>query len=300
MKSGVDCSVAPSSLLAPFLCASRQGDVQAVVERLAKGDNIEKKGGFSRTALHVAADKGHAPVVEVLLDAKANVNKTDMFGRSPLLLASDNGHAPVVRLLLEKGQADANLASSNTPLICAVINNNTEVASLLIDIGHANPDLDPSGSTALMIAAAKGRTGMVNLLVEKANARLDMFDNYGRTALWNSKSACTALLVLHGAQDDLSLHYEPRYLRFQQQFLQLATAFDRERSLAKKKISKRVAIERGLALREQVARYREERQAAVLGQLDKAEVMEDVAKLVAGYEGQVPVSMVLKELGIRL
>ena len=53
------------------------------------------------TALYIAATKGHAGCVKMLLEARAGVNVPTATGRTPLTMASYKGHAQVVRLLLQ-------------------------------------------------------------------------------------------------------------------------------------------------------------------------------------------------------
>ena len=89
--------------------------------------------------------------------------------------------------------------------------------------------------------------------IEKANANVHLVNNDGHTALscalvFNNLSAA-ALLVAHGALPDLAQH-EPNS-------------------------PTREALERGLALREQVAQYNQARQAAVLAELAEEGVPED-------------------------
>ena len=70
----------------------------------------------------MASQKGHADVVQLLLDHGADADKartTD--GATPLFMASQKGHADVVQLLLEHG-ADADKAETttgSTPLFAA-------------------------------------------------------------------------------------------------------------------------------------------------------------------------------------
>ena len=55
----------------------------------------------------MAAERGYAGVVRVLLDRGADASAADRTGRMPLHLAVLRGHTDVVRLLLEHG-ADVN------------------------------------------------------------------------------------------------------------------------------------------------------------------------------------------------
>ena len=60
-----------------------------------------------RTALCVAARRGHSPVIQVLCEAGANKDQPDIWGASPLLHACRAGHFQSARMLC---QARANAA----------------------------------------------------------------------------------------------------------------------------------------------------------------------------------------------
>ena len=68
-----------------------------VHDRLSEGD-------WRMQPLHLAAWKGHAPVVEVLLAHSADSTSTDDLG-TPLHRAEEAGHTQVVKLLREHGRA---------------------------------------------------------------------------------------------------------------------------------------------------------------------------------------------------
>jgi ankyrin repeat protein len=56
-----------------------------------------------RTALHCAAQKGQADVVQLLLDRGASVHTEDRNKRTALRVAELHGHSDIVHLLLNKG-----------------------------------------------------------------------------------------------------------------------------------------------------------------------------------------------------
>jgi ankyrin repeat protein len=90
-------------------------------------------------ALHNAADKGHARVVEILLETQIDVNAQLSNGMTPLHWAAFNGHEDVVKLILAKidalGRPEANLALKDTfdrtPMLCAAENHFSEIVQLL-------------------------------------------------------------------------------------------------------------------------------------------------------------------------
>ena len=54
-----------------------------------------------RTALHLAAGKGHIQAMDFLLKAGADVNAEDEFGRTPMLQAIRCGQAEAVQTLIQ-------------------------------------------------------------------------------------------------------------------------------------------------------------------------------------------------------
>jgi len=57
---------------------------------------------------HVAAQRGHSELVQLLLDFGVDVNATKSGHSPPLVVASNSGNLDVVRLLIDGG-ADVNM-----------------------------------------------------------------------------------------------------------------------------------------------------------------------------------------------
>ena len=108
------------------------------------------------TPFHLAAESGHLPVVEYLLQYVNNVDiqiDDHWYKRTPLMGASLNGHIDVVKFLIKEG-ADLNLRDSNnwTSLMFASQYGYLDVVKFLIEEG-ANPKLkDSEKKTAYVIA----------------------------------------------------------------------------------------------------------------------------------------------------
>lgn len=51
------------------------------------------------TPLHWAVERGHLPVIEVLLEHNADVNALSKFDKTPITVALDNGRLDLAQLL---------------------------------------------------------------------------------------------------------------------------------------------------------------------------------------------------------
>jgi ankyrin repeat protein len=126
--------------------------------------------------LLMAAQNGHAAVVEALLAAKADPNAVnDKDGACPLLWAAQVGHAEIAKMLIEKGAAidQVNANSGAFPLYLAAKHDHPEVVKLILNRG-ANVDRvhEFTGDSPLLMAAQNGLAEVVKALLE-ANAFTD-------------------------------------------------------------------------------------------------------------------------------
>ena len=185
--------VGSAALLGPglLLDAAKEGDAKMVRELLGAGADVNytKEGGEGRTALYLAARKGHLEAAQALIDAGAEVDKektTD--GSTPLFIAADCGHLDAAQALIDAGAGVDNGRTTDgcTPLYMAAQKNHVLVVQALIDAGA---DVDKGktidGQTPLTIAAYQGHLGVVKALVG-ANADVSKAENCGDTALTNA------------------------------------------------------------------------------------------------------------------
>ena len=118
---------------ADMIAAINSGDAVKVAELLSGGadpNSRSSQGGM--TPLMLAAHRGNAEIVNLLLEKGAKVNEKTDNGITALLLAAYNNHAEVVKLLLGKG-SDANIRveRGNTAFEMAALKGHQEVANLL-------------------------------------------------------------------------------------------------------------------------------------------------------------------------
>uniref|UniRef100_A0A8C9H6M0 Ankyrin repeat domain 6 n=1 Tax=Piliocolobus tephrosceles TaxID=591936 RepID=A0A8C9H6M0_9PRIM len=171
--------------------------------------------------LLIAAYKGQTENVVQLINKGAKVAVTK-HGRTPLHLAANKGHLPVVQILLKAGcDLDVQDDGDQTALHRATVVGNTEIIAALIHEGCALDRQDKDGNTALHEASWHGFSQSAKLLV-KAGANVLAKNKAGNTALHlacqNSHSQSTRVLLLAGSRADLKnnagdtcLHVAARY-----------------------------------------------------------------------------------------
>ncbi|XP_056422080.1 ankyrin repeat domain-containing protein 6 isoform X3 [Hyla sarda] len=159
--------------------------------------------------LLVAAYKGQVDNVVQLINKGAKVAVTK-HGRTPLHLASNKGHLNVVQILLKAGcELDIQDDGQQTALHRAAVVGNSDILAILIQEGCALDRQDKDGNTALHEAAWHGFSQSVKLLV-KAGANVLAKNKAGNTPLHlacqNGHSQSCRFLLLAGSRADLKNH----------------------------------------------------------------------------------------------
>ncbi len=130
----------------------------------------------SMDSIHVAVLLGNIDAVIDHLNDGIDVDALDSFDQSPLIIAASEGNKEIAALLIAKG-ADLNLRDDwdRTPLHGTA---NKEVAELLIAKGADINALDKHGDTPLDDAVDSMRTGIANLLRKHGGKTGDWMDAY--------------------------------------------------------------------------------------------------------------------------
>jgi len=99
------------------------------------------------TALHVAAENGYEPVVQLLMEKGADVEAKDEDGEVALHQAADNGHEAVVKLLIEK-RADVETKENSIVRFELVSREQIKRLSLQMYEGYGEKPGDSTGDDA--------------------------------------------------------------------------------------------------------------------------------------------------------
>ncbi|KHJ95116.1 ankyrin repeat protein [Oesophagostomum dentatum] len=206
------------------------GDEEEVEELLAKGADINTATVDGLTALHQSVIDSKPEMVRFLCEKGADVNAQDNEGWTPLHAAACCGNLAIVRYLCQNG-ALLNVINSDKELPLDLADDEScreylehdyrkqgvnpdqcrdqEFATMMRDVqqwirdGEYRDQPHPrTGATALHVAAAKGYTQLLELLI-KAGGNILARDKDGWTPLhaaahWAEKDSCKILLE-HGA-----------------------------------------------------------------------------------------------------
>ncbi|XP_063777272.1 serine/threonine-protein phosphatase 6 regulatory ankyrin repeat subunit B-like isoform X2 [Pseudophryne corroboree] len=229
LKSGADVNMERANGETALHVAAQYGNIKMVTALINEGGEVTWQSKARENALHTAVRHCHLPIVEHILnylaneksetDAIACVNQPNQEGETPLHLAAaitgDMVHRKgedvrIVRLLMEH---DADISCSTaqageTPLhYCARMGNEDVLLEMIEYIGPNQRQQilnkqAKNGWSPLLVAADKGHTGIVNLLLQN-HVRVDVFDEHGKAALHlacqNGHDKMADLLLRHKA-----------------------------------------------------------------------------------------------------
>ncbi|UYV75383.1 hypothetical protein LAZ67_13000071 [Cordylochernes scorpioides] len=160
--------------------SQEQGE-QAVSQYCARCEDV--LGQTGNTALHLAAEGGHADVVRVLVEAGAPANDENTEGYTALHLAAKYGHVKVLESL--KSSSSWRLLSRKTGLaaihLAAIAGQADFIREMLTQIPATIVSEKPSaeisvedyGLTSLHFASDHGHEGVVRLLLNSAGVQID-------------------------------------------------------------------------------------------------------------------------------
>lgn len=200
----------------PLIYATDLGRAEVVSILLLLGADVAETSPLERrTALHVAARRGHRDICILLCEAGASPDVLDARGDTPLHLACRHGHTDTRDTLLTMG-ADVGVSSgaSHTPLHDAAAHGHADVCALLASVGAVGlpdgpgplPPTEPVGiarrtpySPPLHLAANGGHVAAAAVLLQAFPAATAARDGGGlvplHVAAWRGHVATVELLL---------------------------------------------------------------------------------------------------------
>ncbi|XP_051060010.1 protein phosphatase 1 regulatory subunit 12B [Phodopus roborovskii] len=210
---------------AVFLAACSSGDTDEVAKLLARGANINTVNVDGLTALHQACIDENLDMVKFLVENRANVNQQDNEGWTPLHAAASCGYLNIAEYFISHG-ASVGIVNSEGEVPSDLAEEPAMKDLLLEQVKKQGVDLEQSrreeeqqmlqdarqwlnsgkiedvrqprsGATALHVAAAKGYSEVLRLLIQ-AGYELNVQDHDGWAPLhaaahWGLKEACSIL-----------------------------------------------------------------------------------------------------------
>ncbi|XP_015413169.1 PREDICTED: ankyrin repeat domain-containing protein 6 isoform X5 [Myotis davidii] len=173
---------AVAALSERLLIAAYKGHAENVVQLINKGAKVAvTKHG--RTPLHLAANKGHLAVVQILLKAGCDLDVQDDGDQTALHRAAVVGNTEVISALTQEGCAlDRQDKDGNTALHEASWHGFSQSVKLLVKAGANVLAKNKAGDTALHVAASLNHKKVVKILLE-AGADVTIVNNAGQTPL---------------------------------------------------------------------------------------------------------------------
>ncbi|KAM5144114.1 protein phosphatase 1 regulatory subunit 12B isoform 6-T6 [Callospermophilus lateralis] len=210
---------------AVFLAACSSGDTDEVKKLLTRGADINTVNVDGLTALHQACIDENLDMVKFLVENRANVNQQDNEGWTPLHAAASCGYLNIAEYFINHG-ASVGMVNSEGEVPSDLAEEPAMKDLLLEQVKKQGIDLEQSrkeeeqqmlqdarqwlnsgkiedvrqarsGATALHVAAAKGYSEVLRLLIQ-AGYELNVQDLDGWTPLhaaahWGVKEACSIL-----------------------------------------------------------------------------------------------------------
>uniref|UniRef100_A0A8C6IG89 Ankyrin repeat domain 24 n=1 Tax=Mus spicilegus TaxID=10103 RepID=A0A8C6IG89_MUSSI len=165
-----------------FHLAAMRGAAGCLEVMLAQGADVMSTDGAGYNALHLAAKYGHPECLKQLLEASCVVDIEDSSGWTALHHAAAGGCLSCSKLLCSfKAHMNPRDRSGATPLIIAAQMCHTDLCRLLLQQGAATNDQDLQGRTALMLACEGGSPETVEVLLQ-GGAQLSITDALGQDA----------------------------------------------------------------------------------------------------------------------
>ncbi|CAI9590316.1 unnamed protein product, partial [Staurois parvus] len=182
-KKGVVATKLDSEGKTAFHLAATKGSADCLKVMLTHGADVSAQDLSGHTALHLSVKHNHIECVKRLLQSKCPTECTDNGGRTCVHYAAAYGNLPMLQLLCDnKCLLNVKDSDGNTPLLISVQHGHLEACKCLLDHKADVNIPDKNGKSPLMLACEAGQLNMVDLLVHRG-ANLTLTDALGHDVI---------------------------------------------------------------------------------------------------------------------
>ncbi|MDR2677860.1 MAG: ankyrin repeat domain-containing protein [Zoogloeaceae bacterium] len=143
------------------------GDIRQAEAWLDQGLDPDYSADRIGSGLMIAAWEGNLDMLTLFYTRGADVNKTNKVGEQAILLAAWKGHARIVDWLLEHGASLDRPEGQWSALHYAAFSGHQELVQHLLDRGAHINARSPNGSTPLMMSIYEGKPAVAKLLLAR-------------------------------------------------------------------------------------------------------------------------------------
>jgi ankyrin repeat protein len=228
LAHGADVNIPTKTGITPLHFAARNKDIDMTALLLKNEAKINAPTNKGVTPLHIAlglsytndyngssdlefvdSDNRHIikesnlDLVKLLITHKADLQaKTSVTHLSPIHLAAANGNIEILELLLNNG---AKIPTNNYTIYNAAIEGGLDTLKFLLMNGLDINSKRLSENSPLHMAAAKGKSDIIQFLIEEKKVDVNIQNTYGNTALaQNLQPEVVALLLKYGADVNIT------------------------------------------------------------------------------------------------
>jgi len=170
-------------------------------------------------AILLAANNGLRKVVEVLLEKGADVNSGNEFMFTPLHLAAYKGYAKIVDVLLKHPKVKINAKTENQVTALQLASKEGHIETVQVLLNNKRIDVDAQDvweETALHYAARNGHLDVVEALIANGvNLNLQGYQNFTPlgAAVINKQEKVAEVLKAHGAKEVTREDFDAAFAR---------------------------------------------------------------------------------------
>lgn len=193
IEKGADISKGNTGKENPITLAAEKNHPNIVMYLIEKGENVNyQESNYGMSALHHAARNGNLELIEKLVAKGANMKLQNKEEETPFAVAVFYKSLGAAKYFLSKGADPNQMGRHKVPVIMHAASTTRRdrhmlppdveaMVNMLLAAGADINKQDMFGNTALIRAATKGRTGIMNFLIKKG-ADESITNNQGATA----------------------------------------------------------------------------------------------------------------------